>query len=145
MSSPLSTLGVRMTTSALRPMVSSGSIICASSSDAAVCVAPTSRAFSSLKGTGSTAMMWRAPAIRAPCTAPEPTPPMPTTTTVSPGRTLARSTAEPKPVEMPQLISAAAFMLSHGLSFTREFSWTTISSAKVPSCAMRLRFSPPRW
>ena len=33
---------VRMTTSALRPMVSSGSMNCASSMEAAVCVAPTS-------------------------------------------------------------------------------------------------------
>ena len=66
MSSPFSTPGVRMTTSALRPMVSSGSIIWASSMVGAVCVAPTSFAFSSLKGTGSTAMMCRAPAMRAP-------------------------------------------------------------------------------
>ena len=65
MSSPFSTLGVRMTTSALRPMVSSGSIIWASSSEAAVCVAPYSIAFSSLNGTGSTAMIVRAAAIRA--------------------------------------------------------------------------------
>ena len=104
-------------------MVSSGSIICASSSEAAVWVAPISLAFSSLKGTGSTAMMLRAPAMRAPWMAPEPTPPQPTTTTVSPGLTLARSTAEPKPVAMPQLMSAAAFMLSQGLMRTSEFSW----------------------
>ena len=77
--------------------------------------------------------------------APEPTPPAPATTTGSPGMTLARSTAEPKPVAMPQLMSVAAFMLSQGLIFTREFSCTTISSAKVPSCAMRFRFSPARW
>ena len=77
--------------------------------------------------------------------APEPTPPAPATTTVSPGLTLPRSTAEPKPVAMPQLMSAAAFMLSHGLMRTSEFSWTTISSANVPSCAMRFRSSPARW
>ena len=46
---------------------------------------------------------------------------------------------------MPQLIKAAAFMLSHGLMRTTEFSWQTISSANVPSCAMRFRFSSPRW
>ncbi len=113
--------------------------------DGAVCVAPTSLAFSSLKGTGSTAMIVRAPAMRAPCMAPEPTPPEPTTTTVSPGFTLARSTAEPKPVAMPQLMSAAAFMFSHGLIFTSEFSCTTISSANVPSWAIRFRSSPARW
>ena len=110
--SPRSTAGVRMTTSALRPWVSSGSMNCASRMEATPCVAPTSLAFSSLKGTGSTAMMVRAPAMRAPWMAPDPTPPHPMTTTVSPGLTLARSTAEPKPVEMPQLMSAAAFMLA---------------------------------
>jgi hypothetical protein len=87
----------------------------------------------------------RAPAMRAPWMAPEPTPPQPTTTTVSPGLTLARSTAEPKPVEMPQLMSAAAFMLDQGSMRTSEFSWQTISSAKVPSWAIRFRFSPARW
>ena len=78
-------------------------------------VAPISLAFSSLKGTGSTATIVRAPAMRAPWMAPEPTPPQPTTTTVSPGFTLARSTAEPNPVAMPQLMRAAAFMLDHGV------------------------------
>ena len=47
-------------------MVSSGSMNWASRIEAAVWVAPTSLAFSSLKGTGSTAMMVRAPAMRAP-------------------------------------------------------------------------------
>ena len=46
--SPLSTPGVRMTTSALRPIVSSGSIICASGSEAAMWVAPISFARSNL-------------------------------------------------------------------------------------------------
>ncbi len=110
-----------------------------------MCVAPISLAFSSLKATGSTAMIVRAPAMRAPWMAPDPTPPHPTTTTVSPGLTLARSTAEPKPVEMPQLMSAAAFMLAYGSIRTNEFSWQTISSAKVPSCAIRFKFAPPRW
>ena len=72
--------------------------------------------------------------------APDPTPPQPTTTTVSPGLTLARSTADPKPVEMPQLMSAAAFMFAEGSRRTNEFSWHTISSAKVPSCAIRFIF-----
>ena len=74
--------------------------------------------------------------------APDPTPPHPTTTTVSPGLTLARSTAEPNPVEMPQLMSAAAFMSADGSMRTSEFSWQTISSANVPSCAIRFRSSP---
>ena len=83
--------------------------------------------------------------MRAPWMAPDPTPPHPITTTVSPGFTLARSTAEPNPVEMPQLMSAAAFILAQGSMRTTEFSWQTISSAKVPSCVIRLMFSPPRW
>ena len=45
--SPLSTLGVRITTSAFRPWVSSGSKNWASRMDATPCVAPTSFAFSS--------------------------------------------------------------------------------------------------
>ena len=136
---------MRITTSALRPIVSSGSRNGTSASDVAVWVAPISFARSSLNCTGSTATICRAPAIRAPWIAPEPTPPHPATTTVSPGLTFARSTAAPKPVEMPQLISAAAFRLSQPLRRTSEFSWTTISSANVPSCAMRFRSSSPRW
>ena len=48
-------------------------------------VAPNSIAFSRLNSTGSTAITRLAPAIAAPCTALMPMPPMPTTTTVSPG------------------------------------------------------------
>ena len=53
--SPVSTPGVRMTTSAIRPSVRSGSSRFASSMDDAVWVAPILVAFSSLKGSGSTA------------------------------------------------------------------------------------------
>ena len=52
-------------------------------------VAPNTCACSRLNSTGSTATTWRAPAIAAPCTAFMPTPPQPTTTTVSPGCTSA--------------------------------------------------------
>ena len=52
------------------------------------------------------AMTRLAPASAAPWTALIPIPPMPTTTTVSPGRTSARTVAEPKPVATPQLTSA---------------------------------------
>ncbi len=143
--SPVSTPGVRMTTSAIRPSVSSGSMRLASSIEFAVWVAPIFLAFSSLKGTRSTAMIWRAPARRAPCRAPEPTPPHPTTTTVSPGRTLARSTAEPNPVEMPQLIRAAALSDASGSIFTSDASLTTMWSANVPSWVIRLTLASPRW
>ena len=90
-------------------------------------------------------MMLLAPAILAPWIAPEPTPPQPTTTTVSPGRTLARSTAAPNPVESPQLMSAAARRLTPSSIFTTEPSFTTIYSENVPSWHIRLRSSSPRW
>ena len=60
--------------------------------------------------------------------APEPTPPQPTTTTVSPGFTLARSTAEPNPVEMPQLMRAAAFIDTPGSILTSEASLANTDS-----------------
>ena len=71
-------------------------------------VAPNSIAFSRLNSTGSTAITWRAPAIAAPCTALMPMPPMPTTTTVSPGATSARLVAEPQPVATPHDTRATA-------------------------------------
>ena len=67
----------------------------ASATLSAVCVAPSSIAFCRLNSTGSIAMMFRAPAIRAPCTALMPMPPMPMTTTVSPALTSAVRTALP--------------------------------------------------
>ena len=54
-----------------------------------MCVAPNFPACSRLNGEGSTAMIRVAPASRAPCTAFAPTPPIPSTTTVSPGWTSA--------------------------------------------------------
>ena len=53
------------------------------------CVAPSSRASSSLAGTTSTATMRSAPASTAPSSAASPTPPRPNTATLSPGSTRA--------------------------------------------------------
>ncbi len=136
---------MRITTSAIRPSVSSGSIRLASRMEAAPWVAPICLALSTLNGSGSTAMICRAPARRAPCTAPDPTPPQPTTTTVSPGWTLARSTAEPKPVEMPQLMRAAACRDTAGSIFTSDVSLARTVSENVPSWVIRFTFLPPRW
>ena len=102
------TPGTMITASAIWPRVSSVTMGRASSMDAAVWVAPKSRAAFCLNSTGSTATMFRAPTILAPCTALMPTPPTPTTTTVSPGMTSARYTAEPQPVATPQDTRATA-------------------------------------
>ena len=93
--SPCITPGVMITRSAIWPKVRSVTIGMASVMLAAVWVAPNSMAFSRLNSIGSTATTFLAPASLAPCTALVPMPPMPTTTTVSPGFTPARSTAEP--------------------------------------------------
>ncbi len=91
-----------ITLSAIWPQVSSVTAGIASSIEANVWVAPNSIAFSRLNSTGSTAITRLAPAILAPCTALIPMPPMPTTTTVSPGSIAARLAAEPQPVATPQ-------------------------------------------
>ena len=110
-----------------------------------MCVAPITFARSVLNGSGSIATIARAPPMRAPWMAPEPTPPQPTTTTTSPGFTFARSTTEPKPVDRPQLIRAAARSETDGSSFTSDASLTTIVSENAPSCVIRLSGSPSRW
>ena len=91
-----------ITLSAICPAVISVTSGMASVIEANVCVAPNSIAFSRLNSSGSTATTRAAPAIRAPCTALMPMPPMPTTTTVSPTWTSARFVAEPQPVATPQ-------------------------------------------
>ena len=74
---------------AIRPHDASLMSGSASSSDAAVCVAPNSIAFSRLFSSGSIAQICLAPAILAPWMALAPMPPMPTTATTSPGATSA--------------------------------------------------------
>ena len=74
---------------AIRPHDASVIGSSASSSEAAVCVAPNSIAFSRLFSSGSMAQICFAPAILAPWMALAPIPPTPTTATTSPGVTSA--------------------------------------------------------
>ena len=77
----------------------------------------------------STAMIFSAPAKRAPWIAPLPIPPHPITTTVSPGLTPAVFTAEPQPVVTPQPTRQAR------LSGRSSSILTTDASGTVPYCA----------
>ena len=108
-------------------------------------VAPKICACSCLNSTGSTAITWRAPAIAAPCTAFMPTPPHPTTTTVSPGWTSAAYTAEPHPVVTPQPTRAA---LSSGMSLSilmQLAADATVCSPNVPMQHINPRSWPWAW
>jgi hypothetical protein len=88
-------------------------------------------------------MIRRAPATRAPCTALMPTPPTPSTATVSPGLTPARLTAEPNPVATPQETSATAGHGMSGSTLTTEDSASSCRSANAPSCENRATGSSP--
>ena len=139
MCSPCATPTVRIATSAITPRVSSVTSAIARSMVLTEWVAPKNSARSRLDATGSTAMIVCAPASFAPWIAPVPMPPMPTTTTVSPGWTLPMCTADPHPVVTPHPTSAA---LSSGMSFSiliTEVSCTTQCSANVPSRDMAPR------
>ena len=106
--------------------------ICSTGSPAVastLCVAPRSRAVRSLCSSTSTAMIIRAPAMRAPWITDRPTPPAPYTATVEPGFTRAVLRAAPTPVVTPQPISAA---MSNGTSLsigTTPLSCSSICSA----------------
>ena len=78
----------------------------------------------------------------APCTAFIPTPPTPTTTTTSPWATSARYTAEPHPVVTPHDTRATTGRGNSGSTFTRDASWTTPYSEKVPSLDITLSGLP---
>src|SRR3954470_4790758 len=136
---------VTMAWSAPTPLVSSKAFMTASSPVATACVAPNSSALFRLYSIGSTAMMCRAPACFAPCTALMPMPPMPKMTTLSPGRVSAEYTTEPHPVGTPQPTSAA---FSSGMSssiFTTELRDTTARPLKVPSLHIAPRSCWPEW
>ena len=95
--------------------------------------APTDAAIPSFMALVSTAITRPAPAILAPCTTARPTPPQPTTSTVSPGRTRATLNTAPRPVVTPQ---PARQITSSGMSGGTTTSWlarTTTSSASVPA------------
>src|SRR5262245_28139391 len=95
-----------------------------------VCVAPKCRAISSLLSATSTAMIFAAPASRAPWMIDRPTPPQPNTATDEPGVTFAVLIAAPTPVITPQPTSAA---LSSGiaLSITQALIAGTITSSAM--------------
>ena len=69
-------------------------------------------------------------------------PPVPTTTTVSPSRTLARWTADPYPFGMAHASSAAGISGRCGSTFTIESADTTVCSANAPIFETCPRFWP---
>ena len=102
-------------------------------------------AFSRLNSSGSTAMTLRAPANAAPWTALMPTPPIPYTTVVSPGRTPPAFTAVPHPVDTPQPTRATVASGRSSSTLTQEYSETTDRSEKVPSRHIWPKSSPSAW
>jgi len=71
---------------------------------------------------------------RAPCKAFIPTPPVPMTTTVSPGSVPADIVAEPQPVLTPHDTSEAAWKGIVSSILMTGLSDSTAYSANVPSC-----------
>src|SRR4051794_11574891 len=130
---------VTMTTSAPVPRDNSRANAAASRVSETVYVPPNDKAKSRFIATGSTPMTCRAPACTAPWTALTPTPPRPTTTTVSPGRTPPVYTADPQPVGTAQASRAAVSIGTCDSIRTQEFSLRTVHSAKAPT-----RHNPPR-
>ena len=105
-------------------------------------VAPTIRARSSLAATRSTATIRAAPAIAAPITQDNPTPPRPITATDDPARTSAVLRAAPAPVVTQQPIRAATsggVPSGTGIAAAAGTFWR---SANVP-IAQYVRTSPP--
>ena len=94
-----------------------------------VSVAPSSRASSSFTGSMSIATMRLAAAIAAPCTMFRPTPPQPTTATVSPGRTFAVLSTAPTPVMTAQPISASSISGRSSSTLIAVCAGTTAISA----------------
>ena len=95
-------------------------------------VAPNSRAQSSFRSSTSTAMIVRAPASRAPRTAPSPTPPQPMTATESPRVTAPVLMAAPMPAITPQPSSPATSGLTSGLTLVHWPAATSVFSANAP-------------
>ncbi len=102
-------------------------------------------ACSRLNSSGSTAMTLRAPANAAPWTALIPTPPIPYTTVVSPGRTPPAFTAVPHPVGTPQPASATVASGRSSSILTQECSDTTDRCENVPSRHIWPKSSPSAW
>ena len=70
---------------------------------------------------------------------------MPTTTAVSPARSSAVRTAEPKPVVTPQPTSAARCSGKPSSIFTTDFTGTTVCFANVPRRHIWPMSSPRAW
>src|SRR5829696_6396458 len=102
------------------------------SSPRRVWAAPNSRASARRSSERSTAMMVLAPTKLRPSSIACPTPPQPSTTAVSPGRTRAVLVTAPTPVVTAQPISAATGKGTSSGIGTAADSGTTVSSAKVP-------------
>jgi hypothetical protein len=90
-------------------------------------------------------MTLRAPANAAPWTALMPTPPIPYTTVVSPGRTPPALTAVPQPVGTPQPASATVSSGRSSSILMQECSDTTDRSENVPSRHIWPKSSPSAW
>jgi len=131
--SPLIRLAVMIVLSAITPRVSSVTSGIASSIEATACVAPSSFACSRRYSNGSTATMTSAPAIRAPCTALEPTPPVPTTTTVSPGPTWGPIDRGAEAGGDPAADQRRQLQWDVVVDLMQESSCTTVYGANVPS------------
>ncbi len=107
-----------------------------------VCVAPRRRASSSFSGTTSAAITFEAPESTPPCTQLRPMPPRPKTAMVAPVSTLARFTTAPKPVMMPQPISAAQSNGTRGSMGMALCSRTTVRSTKQEVLANEYACTP---
>src|SRR5690606_5511699 len=95
------------------------------------CVAPSSRALSSLASSMSTAITSTAPTALAASSDEKPTPPSPTTATLVPASTFAVLITAPAPVMTAQPNSAASSQGSVGSIFTADRRETTVYSAKA--------------
>ncbi len=98
-----------------------------------VWVAPKRRATARRSGERSTATTGSAPTRRRPMTTLRPTPPVPTTTADSPGRTPAVFMTAPTPVVIEQPSSAPMPNGSSAGTLTAAVSGTTSRSVKAPS------------
>ena len=99
-------------------------------------VAPNSLAIWSLVSFMSMAMISPAPLMRAPWITLRPTPPQPTTATVSPFLMSAVFMAAPVPVSTPQPMRAATRMSTSSGIFTAPMAGTMLTSENVPDAAI---------
>lgn len=106
-------------------------------------VAPNLRAKSNVAGWTSTPTIRAAPDSRAPSMTLSPTPPSPTTATVSPRRTCAVLIAAPAPVMTPRPRTAARGIGPSSGTWASWFSCASTRSAKAPSPHIWTAGAPP--